>query len=48
MREDMQESMSRRPVEGLPQAKSQSQDFPAQGKLMIAQADEFSWYEQDE
>lgn len=45
---EMQGSMSQRPVEGLPQARSDLQDFPEQGTSSSAHADEFSWYEQDE
>ena len=45
---DMQESMSQRPVEGLPQARSHPQDSQKQGTPLLAYADEFSWYEQDE
>ena len=45
---DMQECMSQRPIEGLPQARSHPQDFPEQGTPLLAHDDEFSWYEHDE
>jgi integrase len=45
---DLQESMLQSPVEGLPQVRSHPQDFSEQGTPLLAHADEFSWYEQDE
>ena len=44
---DLQESMSQRPVEGPPQARSHPQDSSGQGTPAPDPADEFSWYEHD-
>ncbi len=44
---DLQERGSQRPASGQPQRRSNPQDFPGQETPLLAQADEFSWYEKD-